>query len=302
MNVLEARAPFDATEIRRYIYDGYLVILEPTRSSQALCALARRLTEEAFAPLNPIDAQLNLPVERYVEILADVKPRFIHHLEAKAHIRGIFEEVGFELDRTYFDVPRLRSMTNREYLSSGIALSFHPHRDTWYSAPPQQINWWLPVYEMSVENGIAFHPEFWSAPIKNTSHVYNYEEWKRTSRGAAAQQIGKETRVQPEPQEPVDMAAAYKPVVEPGALILFSAAMLHSSIPNETQRTRFSIDFRTVDIEDVASFTGAPNIDSQCTGTTLRDYLRSDTNEHIAEEVVGPYEAGIAALEMAPRI
>ena len=296
MNVIHWNAPFDGHEIRERIYQGDIVILEPTETSRRLCRLAADLCWQAFLPLNPVDAHLSIPVEDYVAVLARLKPKFIHHPKAKELIRVILEERAFDVATTYFDVPRLRSMTNREYLSSGIALSFHPHRDTWYSAPPSQINWWVPVFGMTVENGIAFHPEFWDHPIANTSHVYNYEEWKRTCRAAAASQIHKDTRVQPHPLEAADFEAAIKPVVEPGSFILFSAAQLHSSIPNETNDTRFSIDFRTVDIGDIAAFRGAANVDSECTGTTLADYLRADTLEHIADELIQPYVAGIRKL------
>jgi hypothetical protein len=289
MNVIHWNAPFDGHEIRERIYQGDIVILEPTESSRRLCRLAADLCWQAFLPLNPVDAHLSIPVEDYVAVLARLKPKFIHHPKAKELIRVILEERAFDVATTYFDVPRLRSMTNREYLSSGIALSFHPHRDTWYSAPLSQINWWVPVFGMTVENGIAFHPEFWDHPIANTSHVYNYEEWKRTGRSAAAAQIHKDTRVQPEPLEAVDLETAIKPVVEPGSFILFSAAQLHSSIPNKTDETRFSIDFRTVDINDIAAFRGAPNIDSRCTGTTLGDFLRADTLEKLPAQLAREY-------------
>src|SRR5690606_5037318 len=180
-----------------------------------------------------------------------------------------------------FDVPRLRTMTNRNYLSSGIALAFHAHRDTWYSAPPAQINWWVPVFGMTADNGIAFHPEYWDSPMPNTSHVYNYEDWKRHGRTAAVAQVGKDERVQPEPLQSVNLKSAIRPIVEPGSFILFSGAQLHSSIPNMTDATRFSIDFRTTDIADLKDFRGAPNVDSACTGTNLGDFLRGDDFEHL---------------------
>jgi hypothetical protein len=45
---------------------------------------------------------------------------------------------------------------------------------------------------------------------------------------------------------------------------------------NTSGRTRFSIDFRTVRLAGVVSRgKEAPNIDSECTGATLRDFLRA---------------------------
>jgi hypothetical protein len=70
------------------------------------------------------------------------------------------QEFRCDLEKTYFDVPRLRTSTAGGYLTSEIAYAFHPHCDTWYSAPQCQTNWWFPVYEIELSNGTAFHPRY----------------------------------------------------------------------------------------------------------------------------------------------
>jgi len=40
----------------------------------------------------------------------------------------------------------------------------------------------------------------------------------------------------------------------------------------------------------VTTNSGAPNIDSECTGTTLRDYLRATDLSRLPEEVIAPYD------------
>ena len=72
----------------------------------------------------------------------------------------MLEERGCDPERTYFDVPRLRTSTSNDYLTTGIAFAFHPHRDTWYSAPFSQINWWIPIYPVVADNVMAFHPQY----------------------------------------------------------------------------------------------------------------------------------------------
>ena len=79
-------------------------------------------------------------------------------------------------------------------------------------------------------------------------------------------------------------------VTPPGGTIVFSAAQLHSTVPNTTSRTRFSIDFRTVNLDDLVEGVGAPNIDSECTGTTLRDFLRASDLEPLPEDVIAQYD------------
>ena len=71
-----------------------------------------------------------------------------------------------------------------------------------------------------------------------------------------------------------------------GGALLFSAAQLHSTVPNTCGVTRFSIDFRTVHLDDVRSKSGVPNIDSAATGTTLRDYIRAKDHAHLPDDAV----------------
>ena len=180
-------------------------------------------------------------------------------------------------------------MAHGDYLNAGLALQFHPHRDTWFSAPQQQLNWWLPVYEIESENSMAFHPQYFDRPVRNSSSDYDYEEWNRTGRQAAAKQVKKETRKQPRPEEPLELDPDVRVVTPPGGTLVFSAAQLHSTVPNTTGRTRFSIDFRTVNLDDLVEGIGAPNIDSECTGTTLGDYLRASDLEPLPKDLIAMY-------------
>lgn len=76
----------------------------------------------------------------------------------------------------------------------------------------------------------------------------------------------------------------------PGGIILFSAAQMHSTVPNTSGCSRYSIDFRTVNIDDIKSQVGAPNIDSAPTGTSLRDFSCGRNFAPIQEEFVKMYE------------
>jgi hypothetical protein len=277
---------------RSLLYDGDLLVYSPTSSSLALVKLAQELISEAFGGLEPETAQYHMPVEQFAAILAELKPRFIHHPEAKKLLPGILQELGCDLEKTYFDVPRMRTATSDEYLATGIAYAFHPHRDTWYSAPLCQVNWWMPIYELESGRSMAFHPRYWNQALRNGSHTYNYAEWTKTSRFNAAQHLKQDTRVQPRPEEPVEMEPQVRVITPVGGILAFSAAHLHSTVPNTTGRTRFSIDFRTVHFDDVVAHRGAPNVDSECTGTTMHDYLRASDLAHIPAEIVSAYELG----------
>jgi hypothetical protein len=279
-------------ERRAALYDGALFLFSPRASTAALCDFARERVADAFAPLDPETAHLSMPVERYAQILADLKPAFIHHPESKRLIRELLVDLGCDPERTYFDVPRLRSSTPGGYLTTGIAYAFHPHRDTWYSAPRCQLNWWLPISALEHNNGLAFHPQYWNRPLKNGSRNYNYAEWNRASRFDAAKHIGIDTREQPKAEEPFDWADEIRPLCPTSGLILFSGQQMHSSVENTTGRTRWSVDFRTVHLDEVLAGSGAPNIDSECTGTTMGDYLRCTDLAHVPQDLIDRHDQG----------
>ena len=219
-------------ERRAGVYAGSINIASPTPTTQAFAAFARELIGEAFAGHDPELAQFDLPVERYAAILSELKPRFIHHPESKRFLQAVLAERGCDPELTYFDVPRLRSSTSDGYLTTGIAYAWHPHRDTWYSAPMAQMNFWMPVYAITPDNGMAFHPEYFGRVVPNDSAKYNYYEWNAKHRATAVANVGADSRPLPGPTAPVDLSSSTVFVTPVGGMLQFAGQHLHSSVPN----------------------------------------------------------------------
>ena len=192
---------FTDDERRRRLYAGDIIILSATPASKALVAFAREMLDTAFEGRDPRTIHEHKSAEDVAAILSKMKPEFIHHPTCKALIPQIMKETGVDLEKLYFDVPRMRSAYPSHFLSSGIAYAFHPHRDTWYSAPMCQINWWLPIYQVDANNAMGFYPGYFDQPVKNNSEIYNYYEWNTKNRASAAQHVKSDTREQPKPQE-----------------------------------------------------------------------------------------------------
>jgi hypothetical protein len=310
MHAAPERAPLGNTEVntvyfessdsdavrRQSLYQGQLYVYFAHDSVRAFAKFAREMIEDAFSGMDPELAQYSLPVERYAEILAELKPKFIHHTESKRHVSNILTELGCDPQTTYFEVPKLRSSTSDGYLTAGIAYAWHPHRDTWYSAPACQINWWMPVYEIQASNAMAFHPRYWAQPVQNSSAGYNYYVWNQKFRGAHLKSFTtKDPRPLPAPTQPVEREPEVRLVCPVGGIILFSGAHLHSSVPNTSGKTRFSVDFRTVNAADLASGTGAANVDSASTGTVLREFRSVASLAPLPDAILAQYEDGTEA-------
>lgn len=275
---------------RQKLFGGDLFVYSPTPHSLELCAFAREMAEEAFAPVFPPDAQHHMTGQAYVDVLAKLKPTFINHPRSKELVAGILADLGVDLNDAYLDVPRLRTMTS-EYLNAGLTLQFESHRDTWFSAPFSQINYWIPVYEVAENNAMAFHPRYFKGGVRNSSRIYDYADWVANGRTAAAKQLQTETRPQPEALEEIEREPDIRVITPPGGILLFSGAQLHTTVPNTSGKTRFSIDFRVVNRRDVEARTGAENVDSECTGTTLGDFMRATDLEYLPDELIASYDS-----------
>jgi hypothetical protein len=278
---------FSDDERRDKLYGGDLIVYTPRTVTVEFAAFARALCEAAFGSLDPQQAQHSLAVEDYAAILSELKPRFIHHETSADFVRQIVREFGCNPEQSFYDVPRLRTSTSDDYLTSGIAFAWHPHRDTWYSAPPCQINWWMPVWPVRHDNTVCFYPHYFGEAIANDSENYNYYTHNAKHRGAhVAKMIKADPRAMPAPTEPIDLSREVRVTAPVGSIVLFSGAQLHASVRNTSGLTRFSVDFRTINDQDALAQLGAPAVDVKCGGSSIRDFRSVADGSRLPDSVV----------------
>ncbi|WP_298798133.1 hypothetical protein [Pseudonocardia sp. 73-21] len=251
----------------------------------------RSLISELFAPEDPVTIHRSRTPRQLADDLIEFKPRFIHHPESIAHVRRITTALGADPGSIHADVPKLRTAFPDGGLNTGIAYAFQAHRDTWYGAPPQQINWWMPVWPAAAENVMEFYPRWFGTAIENNSSDYNYyvaNTWRSRIKDFSG---ASDVRVHPAPVHGLPADEPRLCLVPPvGGIMLFSGDQLHASIPNRTPATRYSIDFRTVNVTDVREGRAAPRADVECVGTALRDFRRLSDGAEFSEDDVAPYD------------
>jgi hypothetical protein len=284
--------PFDDEERRRRLFAGELIVFTSVPEVAAFATFTQGLIIGVFSPDEPTKIHDAYSPEEIAEILIDFKSRFIHHPESIGHVRSIVRALGCSTTDVYADVPKLRTAFPAGGLNTGIANAFQAHRDTWYGAPGQQINWWMPVWPAAAENIMEFFPRYFGAEIANNSDQYSYYEanaWRSQIKNFSGSEG---MSVPPAPLTPLPDDEARLCLVPPvGGIMLFSGDHLHASIPNLTDSTRYSIDFRTVTITDVRSGRGAPRVDVRCAGTALRDFRRLTDLAPMSEEDMRPHDA-----------
>jgi len=273
--------PLDDELRRECIYRGDLLVFTQVAALAELCAVTDALIRSTFGDLDPVTAQFELDRSDYLARVASLQKEYRKHPEARRLFRAALEHVGVAVWRTCWDWLYLRVLPYGEDYTSRRTAKLGFHRDTWSSNIYSQTNWWAPIYPITADRTIAFYPSYWSRPIANTSSGWDLELIRARQRGEEA---GKAAAIPvvPEPSEPVDTTAELRMVIEPGDLLCFSGAHLHASVPNTSGVTRFSLEARTVDVDDVASRRGAPNVDGRAPRIPL-DWFR-----HIEDDTLLP--------------
>ena len=273
-----------AEELRCRLYGGDLVILSRLPALAELVDYVRAELTALFAPYSLQHVHEHIEPAEMARILSAWKPRWIHAERSRHLVRQVIAEAGFDPGQTHYDVPKPRTSFPQGHLTSGIAFAFPWHRDVWYSAPAQQVNWWLPVLPVCETNAMSFDLASFAAQVPNTSGDFDYYE-NNARRFGTAQSVGREGQARP---GATDHAPGLDlvPLPAPGQVLLFSGAQLHRSIPNTSGLARYSVDFRTVDVADVAAGRGAPLVDAWCTGTAIRDFVRVSDESPFTEETV----------------
>jgi Phytanoyl-CoA dioxygenase (PhyH) len=271
-------------ELRQQLYAGHLVILTRLQSLHDFVDYTREELAELFRPHDPEHVHEHIEPQEMAKILSGWKPRFIHGERSRKLVRAIIAEAGFAPGDTHYDLPKPRTSFPVGHLTTGVAFAFPWHRDTWYSAPAQQINWWLPVFPVREDNAMSFDLSSFGRAVPNTSDGFDYYK-NNASRLTTATGVTREAQARP---GAVDHKAVQELVIlpAPGEVLLFSGNQLHASIPNTSGRARFSVDFRTVSVPDLMAGRGAPLVDAHCTGTAIRDFISVADETSFDEQTV----------------
>jgi hypothetical protein len=271
-------------ELRRTLYAGHLVILTRLQALRDFVDYTREELTELFHPHDPEHAHEHIEPTEMARILSVWKPRYIHSDKSKKLVRAVIEEAGFSPEETHYDLPKPRTSFPLGHLNTGVAFAFPWHRDTWYSAPAQQINWWLPIFPVRDDNAMSFDLASFDRAVPNTSDGFDYYQ-NNASRLTTATGVTREVQSRPG-------AVGHKPDQElvilpaPGEVLLFSGNQLHASTPNTSGRARYSVDFRIVDVPDLLAGRGAPLADVHCTGTAIRDFVNVADESRFGEDTV----------------
>jgi hypothetical protein len=256
------------------ILNGGITTLPASKYSLLLCEYARDLVESIFQEKieNISHKTYENNIDDFVKKSTWVKSRFTESNLTKELTRQLVRERynSNDIDNMLFDKPRIRIIPNSNFLSSGISYNYKPHRDTWYGGTSRQVNHWMSLSNVTPDSTFYIAPSYFEVILLNNSEVFDLDTWDKKYRNVAKDNIAKEDRPHPVPEDEVPDHLKFLIIHPPGTETVFSAHHIHGSHSNTTDFVRFSIDYRTAIVSDAYDF---PNdTDKKSTGN-LENYM-----------------------------
>ena len=271
MSTFRHELPATNQALRQAIYEGAIFNIPATPVSSTLvlevCSLLREELGDDFR-----NAQFVLSYDDLFERIAKLK-KFVYGQEHFRNLlRQLLSELGFDTDRLAIDPLRLRCVPHLGHDHPRAKSAYKAHRDTWYANPQAQVNCWLPLHDAAAAETFTFFPAFFDKAIDNSSGEFDYDDWSTTVGFGKSHVIDNALYPSP-PQGRLNPSEGTGFASLAGDLLMFAAAHLHQSNENVSGRSRFSMDFRLVDLEDQLNGLGAPNADNRSTGSAMTEYL-----------------------------
>ena len=160
------------------------------------------------------------------------------------------KDLNFDIYDTYCDQITIRFSPSINEKARGLLKPVKPHRDTWASNFQHQINWWIPLHDLSKENSIFFIPKYFSKKVKNNSKEWSFELYKKGD-------IISSTPVSLQNFNIVDYKTKK---INFGNAFCFSGNQIHGS--NLGSFRRLNIETRTICKKDVIKFNLPKNVDN----------------------------------------
>ena len=261
MKIIRSESPISDEKRADILFDGDLLIQKNVNSMHQLIKRVSNLLDPVFKPLQAVTAQANLSPEHFLRLTTDAQAAFRESKQTKALFHRALNECGVDLDKTYYDHFPLRIVPYGTTHAGGSNAFISPHRDTWGSNIHSQINWWAPIFELEESRTIAIYPNYWGDPITNNTAEWSFAKHIASRRNTPAG-LKAPYPSAPSPLADVDESEVVKVMLEPGDILCFSSAHLHGSVPNTSNATRYSVEMRTINREDLLAGRSAPNVDN----------------------------------------
>ena len=163
----------------------------------------------------------------------------------------LLKDLNFEIHDTYCDQITIRFSPSINEKAKGLLKPVKPHRDTWASNFQHQINWWIPLHDLSKQNSIFFIPKYFTKKVVNNSKEWRFDLFKKGF-------INSSTPVSIQKFNLIDYKTKK---INFGEAFCFSGNHLHGG--NLGSLRRLNIETRTLCKSDLKKFDLPKNVDNK---------------------------------------
>ena len=260
--------PISQDELRERIYHGEILHFAKLPAVEKICDIIQQVCELTLDSSDPVNSHKTSNYSNWLKVVYQFQLAAQNEQQCKQAFSETLQNIGLKLDETFCDRFIFRVVPPKSDQAEGAHSWVDTHRDTWGAGIYQQMNWWAPLYPYEATSGIEFYLDHFDQPIANTSAEWRYDQFT-SARQLQSAELKPAFKSIPSLREKPS-GRIFKPVIEPGELLCFSAAHLHGSGINSTAHSRFSFETRTVNLQDILSGEKAPNIDNGSTAQLLK--------------------------------
>lgn len=277
MQPLKLTPPLAYADLAARCFHGEILLIQQCEAFAALRQYLVATIVHALGDDAPSTAHLRQSAERLTPILSQLAKDLPNDPQMKSWWREIFIELGWDLSQFAWDYMPLRIVPPAGFRADWPRHRVTPHRDTWGSNIPCQINWWASLFPLSADSTIGFWPDYFAQAVANDT-----DNWTFARAKAAEQRKDSSVASAPQPLNPPASSALVPLLPCTDELVCFSSQHLHSSIYQQPSQFRFSIELRTIHIDSAKRGIGAKNVDNAKTNPQLGWFKRMSDNAKLA--------------------
>ncbi len=240
---------FDSNKFKTSVFNGKILIPHGFASLLSLIIEVEKYFLNFFnVSINEFvkDNSVILEEKEIIQFQKSIKQSKLLYKNFKIFLK----DLNFDIYDTYCDQMTIRFSPSIKERARGLLKPAKPHRDTWASNFQHQINWWIPLHDLSKTNSIFFIPKYFTKRVKNNSKEWNFELFKKGN-------IKSSTPVCIQNFNPVDYKTKK---INFGNAFCFSGNHIHGS--NLGKLRRLNIETRTLCKKDVMKFDLPKNVDN----------------------------------------
>ncbi|MDQ5967130.1 MAG: hypothetical protein QG625_3286 [Cyanobacteriota bacterium erpe_2018_sw_39hr_WHONDRS-SW48-000098_B_bin.30] len=204
------------------------------------------------------------------------KDQMLRELTVKICRRYLFNQTSGIFEPLRLRVVPPSAPPIKQANQSDLPPLYKPHRDTWFANHPSQINTWIALHDVGPDDSFTLFPDCFDRAIQNNSGEFDFEDWSKTV--GFGNSHTNPNALYPSPTAPGERFdrshdAARSFALDKGEMLVFAASHLHATNQHQQSQTRFSLDFRAVDVTDLQNDVVAPQIDNASKGSASDGYL-----------------------------